>query len=165
MAGANTLGVQLILFSQANNLASVLWYGALLVWLICIGFIVFNALMSQEKVTDSISGAMLLLTVSTVLIVLPGSYLLDAMDGYIWCYVVLWGMWILGCILYLYIIYLIIRRLLPDCFVPENWQPAYWICMGAFAIITLAGSEFLAHLPHSLYDDLGQMTLTISLLA
>lgn len=37
--------------------------------------------------------------------------------------------------------------------------------MGALAIITLAGSEFLAHLPHSLYDDLGQMTLTISLLA
>lgn len=101
VAGANTLGVQLILFSQANNLASVLWYGALLVWLICIGFIVFNALMSREKVIDSI---MLLLTVSTVSIVLPGSYLLDAMDGYIWCYVVLWGMWILGFILYLYII-------------------------------------------------------------
>ncbi|BBL34603.1 putative membrane protein [Nitrosomonas stercoris] len=37
--------------------------------------------------------------------------------------------------------------------------------MGALAIITLAGSELLAHLPRSLGVNLKQITLTISLFA
>jgi len=163
VAGTNTVGVQLILFFQMNGLVSVLWCGALLVWLICLGFIVFNILKTREKVINSTSGATLLLTVSTASIVLPGNYLLDMVDVAMWRYWVLWGIWLLSCMLYLYVIYLIIHRLSLEHFAPENWQPAYWICMGALAIITLAGAEFLMHLPRA--SGLEQITLVISLVA
>jgi len=166
VAGTNTVAVQLILFTQASGVASTLWYGALFAWIICSGFIVLNTLiLSQDSVMNSISGATLLLTVSTVSIVLPGSYLLDMTTGNIGGFSILWGMWILGCALYLFVIYLIIRHLFSGCFMVESWQPSYWICMGAPAIVTLAGAELLIHLPRSLYDDLGHITLVISLFA
>ncbi len=166
VAGTNTVGVQLISFAQANSLANVLWCSAFFAWLVLIGFIIFNILrLPRESAVNSICGATLLLTVSTVSIVLLGSYLLDVTDENTWNFPVLWGIWILGCVLYLFVIYLIIRRLFFSCFVPENWQPSYWICMGAPAIITLAGSEFFTRLPRSLCDDLGQITLEVSLLA
>lgn len=166
VAGTNTVGVQLILFTQASTVANTLWYGALFAWITCIGFIVLNTLaLSQKNVMDSISGATLLLTVSTVSIVLPGSYLFTVTDGNTASFSVLWGIWILGCVLYLFVIYLIIRHLFSGYFAVENWQPSYWICMGAPAIVTLAGAELLIHLPRSLYADLGHITLAISLFA
>ncbi|WP_074928455.1 tellurite resistance/C4-dicarboxylate transporter family protein [Nitrosomonas eutropha] len=166
VAGTNTVGVQLILFTQADGLANVLWCSAFFAWLVLISFIIFNILsLPRESVVNSICGGTLLLTVSTVSIVLLGSYLLDVTNENTWNFLMLWGIWILGCVLYLFVIYLIIRRLFFNYFIPENWQPSYWICMGAPAIITLAGSEYLTHLSRSLCDDLGQVTLEMSLLA
>lgn len=50
VAGTNTVGVQLILFTQASIVANTLWYGALFAWIICIGFIVLNTLTLSQKV-------------------------------------------------------------------------------------------------------------------
>lgn len=166
VAGTNTVGVQLILFTQENSLASVLWYAAFFAWLIFISFIIFNTLiLPRSSAVNSICGTTLLLTVSTVSIVLLGSQLLDVTDENTWRFLVLWGIWILGCVLYLFTIHLIIRHLFFNHFALKNWQPSYWICMGALAIITLAGSELLAHLPRSLYDALGRATSDISFFA
>lgn len=167
-AGTNTFGVQLITLAQASTLANILWHGAFLAWFVCMSYIVFNLLKASpaHAIASSTNGATLLLTVSTASIVLPASYLSSATsaDAPIFS-LLLWSIWLLSCTLYLFVICLIIRQLFFNHSAAQDWHPAYWICMGELAIITLAGSELLAHLPHSLGANLEQITLTISLSA
>jgi tellurite resistance protein TehA-like permease len=166
VVGTNTIGMQLVTFLQAGDLASRLWLVALIAWLIFICFIVFNAMaLPRDSVVKSINGAALLVIVSTISIALLGAQLLDPAGGHTEGFLALWASWALGFILYLFVVYWIIRRLFFSCFKVEDWEAPYWICMGAPAIITLAGSEFFMRLPRSLWDGLGQVTLGMSLFA
>jgi tellurite resistance protein TehA-like permease len=166
VVGTNTVGMQFITFLQAGGWASVLWCIALLAWLIFLSVIALNAAdLSRERVMQSVNGATLLVIVSTVSLALLGARLLDLGRGHAYVFLGLWALWALGFILYLFVVYWIIRRLFFDCFKVEDWQPPYWICMGAPAIITLAGSEFVIRLPRSLWNGLDQVTLGMSFFA
>ncbi|HET7062448.1 MAG TPA: tellurite resistance/C4-dicarboxylate transporter family protein [Nitrosospira sp.] len=164
--GTNTVGMQFTTFLQAGGLASALWFVALLAWLIFLTVIALNAAaLPRESVMQSVNGATLLVIVSTVSLALLGARLLDPERGHAPLFLGLWALWTLGFILYLFVVYWIIRRLFFDCFRMEDWQPPYWICMGAPAIITLAGSEFVIRLPRSQWNGLDQLTLGMSFFA
>lgn len=166
VVGTNTVGMQFTTFLQAGSLASILWCIALLAWLIFLSVIALDAAaLPRESVMQSVNGATLLVIVSTVSLALLGARLLDPGRGHAPLFLGLWALWTLGFILYLFVVYWIIRRLFFDCFQVEDWQPTYWICMGAPAIITLAGSEFVIRLPRSQWNGLDQFTLGMSFFA
>lgn len=152
VVGTNTIGMQLIIFYQATELAIILWFIALTGWLTCIYFIFLDFISLQEKSTPSetVNGTTLLIVVSIVSLVLLGIHLLDAtgIDANYAFYFLL-GLWILSFILYLIIAVLLLKLLFFRRFELDNWNAPYWICMGAAAIITLAGSEFTIRMPIS----------------
>jgi tellurite resistance protein TehA-like permease len=149
VVATNTVGMQLVMFLQAHGLAGLLWFLALAGWLVCAGFIILNlANATKQSLRDSINGAALLTVVSIVSVALLGNRLIDPASvnaGY--GYFAIWAFWAAGFILYLFIAAWIIHRLFFSRFQRSNWDAAYWICMGAPAIITLTGSEFLMYMP------------------
>ena len=145
VVGTNTLGMQLVLFHQAVPLATCLWFVALIGWFVCGYFILSSFIVMREKsLRETISGPTLLIVVSTVSVSLLGVNLLSAMritDGS--AYLIAGGFWLLGFVAYAPIITLLIRRLFFERFEWMDWDAPYWISMGAAAILTLAGSEFV----------------------
>ncbi|HBV22030.1 MAG TPA: C4-dicarboxylate transporter [Nitrosomonas sp.] len=148
VVGTNTVGIQLIIFYQATALATLLWFIALTGWFTCVYFICFNFMQKKTIFYEIVTGATLLIAVSTVSIALLGIRLLDALhlqaDS---IYFVMAGFWTLGFALYLMIITPLTYRLFFVRFEIRDWNAPYWICMGATAIITLAGCEFIARAP------------------
>lgn len=149
VVGTNTIGMQLVTFHQATELAILLWFVALAGWLVCNYFIFLNFIpMRREPLHEIVNGATLLIVVSTVSVSLLGVRLLHTTGiqvGY--AYLIVGSFWVLGFILYLMIITLLIYRLFFRRFEPGDWDAPYWICMGAVAIITLAGAEFIMRMP------------------
>ncbi len=149
VVGTNTVGIQLIIFYQMTALATLLWFIALTGWFICAYFICFNFFMQKRTIFyEIVTGATLLTAVSTVSIALLGFRLLDTVHLQVGSiYFVMAGFWTLGLIFYLMIITPLIYRLFFVRFEIRDWNAPYWICMGATAIITLAGCEFIARIP------------------
>ena len=149
VVGTNTIGTQLLIFEQAATLATLLWLIALVAWLACIYSIIFNFASQRSKpLHEIVNGATLLVVVSTVSVALLAIRLLDAAatpPGY--TYFAAGAFWILGLILYLIIVPLVAYCLFFRRLAPQDWDSPYWICMGAAAIITLAGAELVTHLP------------------
>jgi tellurite resistance protein TehA-like permease len=168
VVGTNTVGMQLVIFLQASSLAGILWLVGLIAWLICAGFILLNLANNAAKpVGDSVNGATLLTVVSTVSVSLLGIHLLgstavDARYGYF----AIWAFWATGFTLYLFIVRWIIYRLFFCRFQRSDWDAPYWICMGAPAIITLTGSEFILNMPAvSLSESMRAITLWMTFFA
>jgi tellurite resistance protein TehA-like permease len=171
VVGTNTVGMQLVIFLQAGGLAGVLWLMALVGWLVCTGFIIINlanlANAPKKSIGDSINGATLLTVVSMVSVSLLGIHLLDsiAIDAR-YGYFAIWAFWATGFILYLFIARWIIYRLFFCRFQRSDWDAPYWICMGAPAIITLTGSEFVMDMPAvSLSESMRAITLWMTFFA
>jgi tellurite resistance protein TehA-like permease len=166
--GTNTIGVQLVIFLQATGPAHVLWLIALIGWFICICLITFNLAGTPKKSRqESVNGATLLIVVSTVSVALLGTRLLDpaaAQANY--GYFAIWAFWAAGFILYLFIVARIVHRLFFSPFKRSDWDAPYWICMGAPAIITLTGCEFIMFVPAlPELDSIREMTLWATVFA
>ncbi len=150
VVGTNTIGIQLIVFNHATELALILWFIALTCWFVCIYLIIlgFISIQKWSILLETVNGTALLIVVSTVSISLLGIYLLDAKDVDLnYPYLVATGLWILGVILYLIIATILFYLLFFKKFELKNWNAPYWICMGAAAIITLTGSELVIRMP------------------
>ena len=149
VVGTNTIGMQLFVFEHATVLAASLWLVALIGWFVCIYSIVFNLVSARSKpIHEIVSGATLLVAVGTVSVALLATHLLEAIatpPGY--AYLAVGAFWALGFILYLVIVSLVTYCLFFRRFELADWDAPYWICMGAAAIITLAGADFVTHLP------------------
>lgn len=149
VVGTNTIGVQLVTFYQATGLAFLLWLIALIGWLVCIYFILLDFIPLRGKPLYGIAnGATLLIVVSTVSVSLLGVRLLEATGvhaGYV--YFIVASFWALAFVLYLIIVTFLIYRLFFQRFETSEWEAPYWICMGATAIITLAGAELIMRMP------------------
>lgn len=147
VVGTNIVGTQLIFFCQSTGLAVLLWFLAVVSWLAGIYFLLlnFSAIQTKSGLLENINGTTLLIVVSTVSISILGMYLLEATDRHAdHHYFVLMGLWFVGFILYLVIIAPLFYGLFFSRFEAKNWSAPYWICMGAAAIIALAGTEILA---------------------
>lgn len=168
VVGTNTLATQLVIFQQARDLAIILWFMALIGWVVCLYFILSGFRSKRKKpVYETVNGATLLIVVSTVSVALLGFRLMDAAAPYAGCaYLAAWMLWISSFVLYLFIVSLLIYRLFFRPFPPEDWKAPYWICMGAVAIITLAGSKFVVYMPAGApWEGMRETTLWITLLA
>lgn len=157
VVGTNTVGMQLVVFLNAAPtavfVAVLLWFVALTGWLIGMRFIVRNLFtMPKNNRYDMIDGTALLIAVSTVSISLLGVGLMDALNLFnTFALCIAGGFWLLGVASYIVVIGILVYRLFLRAFRLENWEAPYWICMGAAAIITLAGSN-LALIGQSLPD-------------
>jgi tellurite resistance protein TehA-like permease len=168
VVGTNTLGTQLVIFQQARGLAILLWFIALISWIICLYFILSGFILLRKKpLHEIVNGATLLIIVSTVSVALQGFRLLDATALYAGhAYFGVWMLWASGFALYLFLAPLLIYRLFFRPFQPEDWKAPYWICMGAVAIITWAGSEFVIHMPAiALWEGIRETTLWMTIFA
>ncbi len=168
VVGTNTVGIQLATFQQATEWAIGLGSIALAGWFGCLYFIVLDFIAMQGKpLHEVVNGATLLVVVSTVSISLLGVHLLDAMEihtGY--AYLMAASFWITGYILYLLIITVLIYRLFFRRFETGDWDAPYWICMGAAAIIVLAGSELVMRMPALPgWEDIRQTVLWMTVVA
>ena len=168
VVGTNTIGTQLVIFQQARDLAILLWFIALISWIICLYFILSGFIPLRKKpLHEIVNGATLLIIVSTVSVALLGFRLLDATALYAgYAYFAVWILWASGFTLYLFIAPLLIYRLFFKPFQPEDWKAPYWICMGAVAIITWAGSEFVVYMPAiAPWEGIREITLWMTILA
>jgi tellurite resistance protein TehA-like permease len=171
VVGTNTFGMQLIIFQRATDAACALWLIALAGWFICIYFIFFNLIPLRKKPAyEIVNGAALLIIVSTVSMALLGLRLLDAtamQSGH--AYIAAWAFWAIGFLMYLLIVPIVIYRLFFIRLKPVEWEAPYWICMGAPAIITLTGSEFVLYMPRMpdtpQLENIREMTFSLSILA
>ena len=148
VVATNTVGAQFLLFLHASGAATLFWALALGTWIFCLYFMATIPAAAKNKPLEQIvDGSTLLITVSMESIVILGLRLLGAYsiqdDSLLFA---LWLLWIAGLASYFMIMPLIICRLLFHPLKPVDWGGPYWICMGAAAIITLAGSEIFLSL-------------------
>lgn len=146
IASTNILGDQFIQFRNDYLTASVLFYLGFFLWIIILYSLFTVLIVKARKPTleKGINGMWLLVVVATQSV----SILLTSLSGYLPFSkeISLFGslsLFLTGCFLYLIIITLIFYRLIFFKLRARDFTPAYWINMGAVAIVTLAGSALI----------------------
>lgn len=145
VAGTCVLGSQFAILTPLSNLAQGLWLWGLALWLILI-YTFFTAVTVRESkpvLEHGISGAWLLIVVSTESVCVLGTSVTPTWGDPQLVLLVSLGMYLLGAMLYFSLITLILYRWIFFPLEPEKLVPSYWINMGALAIATLAGSRLL----------------------
>jgi len=173
VVGTNTIGSQLFLFRESSVaalfgdsvlVAQGLWILALISWVVFI-YLIFGHLLSRfdGSIEQVVSGSTLLTVVSTQSVAVLGSQLAEAFGPFS-NVMMLFSLthFAAGWVLYLIVITLVTYRLLVRPLTPADWSGPYWICMGAVAITTLAGSNMLLYLD---MGDLYEPTLVVTYLA
>ncbi len=143
IAGTCILGSQFILLMQTYRLAVGLLVFGVSLWVIVIYslFTGFTIKAVKPPLEKGIHGGWLLSVVATQsvsilsILILPYAMMHKELILFF-----SFSMFLLGGMLYLFIIPLIFYRLTFFSFKPEEFTPLYWINMGAMAISTLAGA-------------------------
>lgn len=146
VAGTCVLGSQMIVVAQQFQVAAVLWFVGIGLWLL-IMYAFFTAVTVKEnkpELSKGINGAWLIAAVATQSISVLGTML----SGHFATYgqLVLFFslcMFLVGCMLYLILITLIFYRFTFLDLTSATLTPPYWINMGAVAITTLAGARLI----------------------
>ena len=145
VAGTCVLGTQTALVADASELAGALWYLGLGLWFVVM-YAFFTAVTIRERkpsLAEGVNGAWLIAAVATQsIVVLQGILGVEAPPSPPIQFLCL-AYFMVGCMLYLAIIPLIFYRLTFVRLNAMDFEPPYWINMGAVAISTLAGSTLL----------------------
>ena len=158
VAGTNVLGSQFVIVHPIQDVAIVLFWVGLVLW-IAIMYAFFTAVVVREKkptIEEGINGAWLIAIVATQSVSILGTLLAPtvSIDTEFVLFLTL-CMYVLGAMLYLTIITLIFFRFTFLEITSAQMTPPYWINMGAVAITTLAGSLLILFEPQSrLIDDM-----------
>jgi tellurite resistance protein TehA-like permease len=149
VAGTNVLASQAVLLADAYAAATVLFAIAVVLW-IGLTYTVFAGLTVKEEkppLDEGISGTWLLAVVATQSIAVVSALLADhaAEPWRLQLNFVALSMWLLGGMLYIWMIALIFYRYTFLRFAPRDLSPAYWINMGAMAISTLSGALLIVN--------------------
>ncbi|MFD2447307.1 tellurite resistance/C4-dicarboxylate transporter family protein [Vogesella fluminis] len=147
VAGTSVLGSQFVLLAGQYRIATVLWAGAVLLW-IGLTYSIFTGFTIKENkppLQQGISGGWLLAVVATQSIAVLGALLAARLGqpGRLEMNFLVLSMWLWGGMLYIWMMSLIFYRYVFFQFSPADLSPPYWINMGAMAISTLAGSLLL----------------------
>ncbi|HEX7117950.1 MAG TPA: tellurite resistance/C4-dicarboxylate transporter family protein [Longimicrobiales bacterium] len=143
VAGTCILGTEFVLLARWPEVAVGLWALGIVLWLglIYAFFTLMTILPEKPRLDEGMSGAWMLIVVSTQSVAVLGILLAGeppvpapAALGFAL------GLFLLGCMFYILLFSLILYRFLFFPFDPERLAPPYWINMGAVAITTLAGS-------------------------
>jgi len=164
VVGINTLGSQFFVLAGRVRIAQGLWILGLASWVVFLYGIYFYLFTHHDGPVESIvTGATLLTIVATQSVAVLGSQVTSAFGEYAnFIYLITLTHFAAGWILYLIFVTLVTYRLLFRPLAPADWEGPYWICMGAAAITTLAGSNMLLHLD---IGNLYEATLVITYLA
>ena len=155
VAGTGILASQFLILKENIAVGTILWGGAVLLWL-CLTYAIFTALtIKQDKpsLDKGINGAWLLAVVATQALSVS-SALLAARIGQPYrleLNLMALSMWLWGGMLYIWMMSLIFYRYAFFLFSPGDLAPPYWINMGAMAISTLAGSLLILNAPQAPY--------------
>lgn len=146
IAATCLLGSEMLTFFQAGTVAKGLFFLSLGVWLVLIWLVPVGISTAENKpsLEKGISGAWLLMTVSTQGLVILGSLLtehggFDQQTAAFW----LLMLFLLGFMFYFIVITLIFFRFTFYPLTPDTLSPSFWINAGAGAITTLAGCKLL----------------------
>lgn len=152
VAASGVLGNQFLLIAGQRSVAALLWCVS-----VGLGFVItytlftaFAVKKNKPSLPEGIHGGWLLAVVAAQAISVLGTLLAPGFGGY--AELVLFyalSMWLVGGMLYLWIISLIFYRYSFFPMTPDDLSPPYWINMGAMAISTLAGATLLSAGGHS----------------
>ncbi|GAO30713.1 tellurite resistance/C4-dicarboxylate transporter family protein [Geofilum rubicundum] len=148
IAGTAIVGNQLVIIENALFYAKILLWVALAAWvLITYSFFVVITIKENKPTLDKgINGAWLVIIVSTQAVsTLMSTLAPDQPFGEFSIFVAM-AFYMVGAIMYIYIMSLIIYRLSFFSLKPDELGAPYWINMGAAAITTLAGSRLILNI-------------------
>lgn len=152
IAATCILGQQFIIFDNNIGIAKTLFFFAGILWVLLLYFLFTLITIKKEKpdLDKGMNGIWLLIVVSTESLSILCSVLNTHFSGNseVALFISLL-LFLIGSILYLIIITLIFYRLTFFSLKAEEFAPAYWINMGAVAILTLAGVELIANIPNA----------------
>lgn len=146
VAGTSVLGKQFSALAHDDAVARALWLLASALWLILSYAFFGGVALSQKKgsLETYPDGGWLLTVVATQSVALLGAGLAPGFGGAedVVLFLAL-AAYLLGYMLYLFVGFLILERLLFRPLTAEELLPSYWINMGAVAITTLAGATMI----------------------
>lgn len=148
VAGTTVYGTQLYVLFHLVTGAIILWLIGLILWLLIIYTFFTSLIVQKEKPTiqEGINGAWLIAVVATQSLAVLGVFISPELTAQKELLIFMsLCMYLLGCMLYIFIMTFIFYRLLFVTFNIYAMAPPYWIAMGAVAITTLAGSNILLH--------------------
>ena len=154
VAGTGLLANQFALLWGRYDVACGLFWLALVLWAFFIWMDFLRIFTATEKppLEKGINGAWLLNTVSCQALVILGCVVMDHAG---WdretAFFLLTALFGAGFMLYVVVITLIIYRLCYSPVPPEALDPTFWVCAGAVAITTLAGSELVLRAEQSAF--------------
>lgn len=147
VAATSVLGSQLVIIENATRLGLALWIMTLALWLVLI-YTIFTAFTVKEvkpPLDKGISGGWLVAVVATESVSTLAALIAPAYGA--WAERLLFlslSFWLMGGMLYIWLISLIFYRYTFFPFSPSDLMPPYWVNMGAMAICTLAGTLLMA---------------------
>jgi len=146
VAATNVLGSQFFTLGENMAAAKALWWGGLVLWLLCTYsiFVLLAVKKTKPSLEEGINGGWLIAVVATQSVCVLGSHVRpEIIGGSDFSTVLLLSFWLFGGMLYIWLISLIFYRYMFFRFSPSDLIPPYWINMGAVAITTLAGAELV----------------------
>jgi tellurite resistance protein TehA-like permease len=150
IAGTCVLGTQLIIVLNQPRIAIVLWFIALLLWLVVMYSFFFAVTVREKKpsIENGLNGSWLIAVVATQSISVLGTLLATRWIAHreVTLFFTL-CMFMISCMLYLLLITLIFYRFTFVSVTTTALTPPYWINMGAVAITTLAGARLILAAP------------------
>ena len=142
-AGTTVLGQSLLLVLALPAAAEGLWVFAWFIWAFLMYSFGLNLFTSRPKqpIERSVNGVWLIIPVATQSLSILTSLLSPYIANHGLMMLVSLSLFMLGDALYLVVICAVVYRLAFFDLEPDDLKPAYWVCMGASAISTLAGVE------------------------
>lgn len=144
VAATNVLGSASVVVHGWWDLAWVLWWVGVGLWLVLLYTALIAAVVKGPKTTPGvgINGTWFLLTVSTESIAVLGALLLPEHLSDLLAFACL-AAFLLGVVLYLIVMTLVFQRWTLQDLEPADADPPAWIAAGAVAITVLAGANLL----------------------
>lgn len=146
VAASCVLGSQFLVIAEIRVVAVALWCLGIVLWclLTYVIFTSFAVKKTKPTLPEGIHGGWLVAVVATQAVSLLGSMLADGFGAYrepVLFFAL--AKWLVGGMLYIWIISLIFYRYSFFPMSPADLAPPYWINMGAMAISTLAGVSLI----------------------
>lgn len=148
VAGTNILGSQFAALAHNYFMAECLFWLGTICWIFIIWGTFYYIFTKNPKppVAHGINGAWLVATVSTQSIVILGATIASKVGWDLeWAFYLLCAMFVLGLMLYIFVITSIFYRFCFAEMLPSELDPTFWINAGAVAITTLAGATLILH--------------------
>lgn len=155
VAATSLLGSQAILLDGNFAAGTILFGVAIGLWILLIYTIFTGLTVKESKPTldNGINGAWLLAVVASQSLAVLGALVAAHIQqpSRLEINFLALSMWLLGGMLYIWMMSLIFYRYTMFRFSPADLSPPYWINMGAMAISTMAGSMLILNVPDAWY--------------